>query len=159
MKKKDSFKVRFAKTVDVPELVNINIDGHEEYRSTNVALFKNLVKDKMVMLATQENKVVGLCYWRCEFLGRSHQWYLRQITVHKKYRKCGIGELLLTTFLDFATQKKVEKVFADIHNDNRASLSLFLGKGALISGTIEGIGNTRYKDERVIVRFELKKKK
>lgn len=146
---------RLATAKDIPYLVEINIDGAESYRKINVKLFKDLVKIKQVLCALEDGKIVALLYWRNDFLGRFNQWYLKQITVSKKYRQRGVGSNLLKKFLVYAKSKKVEKVFADIHNDNYASLNTFLNAGALISGYIEGVGSTKSKDERVIFRFEL----
>ena len=92
------------------------------------------------------------------FLGRFNQWYLKQITVAKARRKSGVGFGLLNYFLKYAKDQKIEKVFADIHNDNYPSLNMSLKSGGLISGIIEGVGATKEKDERVVFRWELNQK-
>ncbi len=148
-------KFRLGVAKDVSTLVTINIDGAESYRAINLKMFKELTKTKQVLCAVQDQEIVALLYWRNDFLGRFNQWYLKQITVSKKYRKQGVGLSLLKEFLVYAKNKKVEKVFADVHNDNYASLSTCLNAGGLISGYIEGVGKTKGKDERVIFRFEL----
>lgn len=150
-----ALRYRLARPTDIPTLITINIDGEQEYRVYNTKLFRQLVGDRQVLVAVEHGSVVGLLYWRPEFLGRNGQWYLKQITVARAARRRGVGGGLLRTFLAVAKKKKVKKVFADIHNDNYASLRLCLGAGGLISGTVEGVGDTPRKDERVIIRFEL----
>jgi predicted acetyltransferase len=150
-----NLQFRFAKLIDIKTLVEINIDGEEKYRKINQKMFRELVDKKRVFVALKNQEIVALLYWRTDFLGRFHQWYLKQITVRKDARNKGIALQLLKYFLSYAKKKGVEKVFGDTHNDNYPSLSMFLKAGALISGTIEGVGDTDKKDERVIVRFEL----
>lgn len=104
-------KFRLATAKDVPALVKVNIDGAESYRTINVKMFKELTKTKQVLCAVQDQEIVGLLYWRNDFLGRFNQWYLKQITVSKKYRKQGVGLSLLKEFLVYAKKKKVEKGF------------------------------------------------
>lgn len=155
MTDKANLQFRLAKLTDIKTLVEINIDDDEDYRTINQKMFRELVKSKLVLVALENKEIVGLLYWRPDFLGRFNQWYLKQVTVRKDARGKGVGVQLLNYFLNFAKKKKVEKVFGDIHNDNYPSLNMALNAGALISGTIEGVGNTEEKDERVIVRFEL----
>jgi len=155
MTDKANLQFRLAKPTDIKTLVEINIDDDEDYRTINQKMFRELVKSKLVLVALENKEIVGLLYWRPDFLGRFNQWYLKQVTVRKDARGKGVGVQLLNYFLNFAKKKKVEKVFGDIHNDNYPSLNMALNAGALISGTIEGVGNTEEKDERVIVRFEL----
>jgi L-amino acid N-acyltransferase YncA len=155
MTDKANLQFRLAKLTDIKTLVEINIDDDEDYRTINQKMFRELVKSKLVLVALENKEIVGLLYWRPDFLGRFNQWYLKQVTVRKDARGKGVGVQLLNYFLNFAKKKKVEKVFGDIHNDNYPSLNMALNAGALISGTIEGVGNTEEKDERVMVRFEL----
>lgn len=155
MTDKANLQFRLAKPTDIKTLVEINIDDDEDYRTINQKMFRELVKSKLVLVALENKEIVGLLYWRPDFLGRFNQWYLKQVTVRKDARGKGVGVQLLNYFLNFAKKKKVEKVFGDIHNDNYPSLNMALNAGALISGTIEGVGNTEEKDERVMVRFEL----
>lgn len=151
-----NLQFRLASSNDLPDLVDINIDGDETYRSKNEEMFQDIVSKQQVYVVTdEEDKVLGLLYWREEFLGRYNQWYLKQISISQEVRSKGVGKGLLREFLEYAKSKKIEKVFADVHNDNFSSLRLCLGQGGLISGTIEGVGNTEEKDERVIIRFEL----
>ncbi len=148
-------KFRFARPSDLGRLVQINIGQETSYRKLNERMFREIIPQKRVLCALQDREVVALLYWCKEFLGRTNQWYLEQITVEANYRNQGCGVTLLRYFLKYAKKRKTEKVFADIHNDNIASLKMSLAAGALISGFIEGIGKTKMKDERVIVRFEL----
>ena len=153
--KNDSIQFRHAKQSDIPTLVELNIDGDEKYRKINERMFAEFLCQELVIVAERNEYMVGLLYWRPEFLGRSNQWYLKQISVRSDSRGQGIGLGLLQYFLNFAKQSHVEKVFCDIHNDNFPSLRNALKAGGLISGMIEGVGNTKERDERVIVRFEL----
>ena len=155
MTDRTNLQFRVGKSEDIETLVKINTDGDEEYRAINQAMFHELIKKQLVFIAEQNNVVVGLLYWRTEFLGRFNQWYLEQITVRNDARGKGIGVRLLRYFLGFAKEKGVEKVFADIHNDNYTSLQMALNAGGLISGSISGINN-KTNDQRVIVRFELR---
>jgi len=154
----NDFKItfRFPKLSDLKRLVEIDIGREQSYRMINERMFKEIIPKKLVMCAVVYKQIVGLLYWRTQFLGRSNQWYLEQITVDKKWRGKGVGLALLGHFLTYAKNQKVEKVFGDVHNDNIASLKMTLAAGALISGFIEGVGKTKQKDERVIIRFELK---
>lgn len=151
----NSIEYKFASIEDIKELVNINIDGEEEYRKINQEMFNEIVPQKRVLICSQDKKIIGLMYWRKDFLGRTNQYYIEQITIKKSHRKKGYGLLLLKHFLEICKKQKVIKVFCDIQNNNSSSLQMCLSAGGLISGTIEGLGDTKEKDERVIVRFEL----
>lgn len=146
---------RLAEAGDIPRLVDINIDAEEEYREINEGMFADIVPRKQVLCAAAAGEIVGLLYWRREFLDRAYAWYFEQISVDKSQRGKGIGLALLKHFLELAKGEGVTKVFSLIHNDNYPSLRMHLSAGALVSGTIEGLGETEGKDERVLMRFEL----
>lgn len=152
----ENINYRFAELNDIAHLVAINVDGDEEYREKNERMFKDLIPEQKVMVAEMGGEIAALLYWRDNFLGRFNQWYLKQITVKKDYRGQGIGTAFLKHFLEYAKRQRVEKVFGDVHNDNFSSLKMNLEAGGLISGMIEGVGDTDEKDERVLFRFELK---
>ena len=146
---------RLAYREEIDALVNINIDEEGEYRAINEKMFSKIIPEQRVYVAVVNNVIVALLYWQKHFWGRTNIWYLEQITVSRVHRGKGYGFLLLKNFLIYVKTNGIVKLFADIHNDNIASLKLFLNAGALISGTIEGMKQGRKQDLRVIVRFDL----
>jgi L-amino acid N-acyltransferase YncA len=146
---------RLAELADLPRLVEINIGDEKEYQEINEKMFAEIIPQKQVLCVLAEGNIIGLLYWRKEFFDRAAMWYFEQISIDKAYRGKGIGLALLKHFLELAKKEGIKKIFSFIHNDNYPSLKMHLNAGGLISGTIEGLGETEGKDERVLVRFEL----
>ncbi|MDP2665996.1 MAG: GNAT family N-acetyltransferase [Candidatus Diapherotrites archaeon] len=140
---------------DLEKVVKVNVGKEKKFKKRQEEMFARIIPLNRVAVCEKGKEIVGLIYWNNEFLGRSQLWYLEQMTVDEKYRRMGIGRGLIEFVKKRAKRNKIEKLFADAQNKNIASILLCLRTGGLISGTIEGILNSKEKDERIFFRFEL----
>ena len=138
---------------DLKEIVDVEIDGEEQYRKESENIIKNLIKNKRIFVCKSENKIVGYLSWVNNFMAREDFYYFEQIRIDSKYRKLGFASYLIKYFLDYAKNNNIRKIFGDIHKKNVASLNLCLKLGAVKSGIITGIDPNG--EEKIIIRFDL----
>ena len=149
-----NLKYRFAKENDLEELVNINIRDENKYRKIDTKMFLELIPEKRVIIALENQKIVGLIYFMKQFLDRTDIFYIQQITIPKKYRRKGIALKLLKSYLKHMKKIGAKKVMADIHDDNVPSILMCLKAGAVIGGYFSGL-STNNKDKILLMRFDL----
>ncbi|MEK7552283.1 MAG: GNAT family N-acetyltransferase [Patescibacteria group bacterium] len=142
--------IRTAFLKDLPRLVVINSLGSEEEGLIVEEKLPPFVKSGDLIVALADKELVGLLYWRKEFLG-DNNWFLTQVTVDKDYRRKGTGEKLCRYFLEHAKNNGIKKVFADAEENNFASINLLKKLGGISLGKISLEG-----EKKNYYQFDLK---
>ena len=142
--------IRTGTLADLSRLATVNSMGSENGIKIARERLPAFIEASNLIVAEEGLEIVGLLYWKREFLGDKN-WFLVQVTVAENYRRRGVGEKLWRYLLSEAKTHGAKYVFADIAIDNDASMQLAQKLGGISAGSID-LGED---DTRNFYRFDL----
>ncbi len=151
----NELEFRIATLKDLNRIAEISCSQEIQYLKQDKIKFAKIIKEKRILIVKKDKNIIGFMYWQENFLDKSYFWYATQITIDLDVRKQGIGHKLMKYFLKHAKSKKIKKIFATIHTDNKKSLGLAKKIGFKNSGYIEGMNKTKDNEKRKILRYDL----
>lgn len=104
---------------DLSEILNLDFDNFSN--NFDEKFYLNYIEQEKILLAKEKDKTVG--YILFEYIINEAEIY--KMAVSKKYRKLGIGSLIMEKFLNFMSEKAVDKIFLEVRESNFAAINLY----------------------------------
>ncbi|MBX5320738.1 MAG: GNAT family N-acetyltransferase [Candidatus Bathyarchaeota archaeon] len=127
-------KVREAAIEDLPVII-VLMKKNSEPLNEDLAVFftaKNPNEEYKLFVAEKNGKIIG--FSRVHFYRWNKSAYAINLLVDSKYRRKGIGTLLLKTMEGFAKEKGARVLMFDTAIDNIPALNLYFKNGFKICG-------------------------
>ena len=122
---------------------------------SDITLGENYIKQRLenneahifIVCRKEVSEPIGftLLYPRFSSLAVKVNWLIGDMFVEEEFRRQGIGEKLLQTAINFATEQKAVFVSLNTESDNNAARKLYEGFGFIKTGTIPGYIYYQYK--------------
>lgn len=101
-----------------------------------------------LLVATQDDEVKGyLDFWHVDT-----EMHVINIGVSPSSRQLGIGSLLMEYLIDYGKQHKVEHIFLDVRESNKAAIGLYLKFGFEQIDVRKGYYHDNQEDALVMAR-------
>ncbi len=114
------FSIRTANTDDAEDIANIEKECFSEPWSEN-AVKDSINAGNTFFIAEYEGETVG-------YIGINtvlDEGYINNIAVKEKWRKSGVGRLLLSRIVRFANSKKLAFISLEVRQSNQTAISLY----------------------------------
>ena len=127
-------KVREAAIEDLPLIVALMKQNNEPLNEDLAVFFKakNPNEEYKLFVAEENGKIVG--FSRVHFYRWNKSAYAINLLVESKYRRRGIGTLLLKAMENFAKERGARVLMFDTAIDNIPALNLYFKNGFKICG-------------------------
>jgi len=131
MKNKCGVKIRQLTTLDLPKILEIELDSFPEPWSQKIFEFILKNEDSYLKVAERNSQVVGYIITVIEKkvdwknLRRAEIGHIINLAVEKKQRRQGIGSILVNHILKEVSKRKVEKVYLEVNESNIAAQKLY----------------------------------
>lgn len=103
---------------------------YEEFEAERI----RTLKEDLTQVAEYQNEVIGVLFLtRGRYIKNRHTAYL-SIALIDKFRKMGIGTALILTAIEWAKEKKIEKICLEVFSSNTAAINLYTKLGFVIEG-------------------------
>jgi hypothetical protein len=103
---------------------------YEEFEEERI----RALKEDLTLVAEYKKEVIGVLFLtRGKFEKNKHTAYL-SIAIIEKFRKMEIGTALIQTSIEWAKEKKVEKICLEVFSSNTAAINLYTKLGFIIEG-------------------------
>lgn len=92
------------------------------------------LKEDLTLVAEYKKEVIGVVFLtHGRFVKNRHTAYL-SIAIIDKFRKMKIGTALVQTAIEWAKDKKIEKICLEVFSSNTAAINLYTKLGFIIEG-------------------------
>ncbi len=106
---------------DLPDVMAIERHSHNSAWSDNN--FKSEMRNDCAhaFVAHEEHRIVGyLVFWLVH-----DEVYLLNLTVHKDFRRCGLGQKLVAFLIDFSRHHGARWIGLEVRKSNHSALSIY----------------------------------
>jgi L-amino acid N-acyltransferase YncA len=131
---------------DLEVLAEINSSDDVEREESRLKALEQLpdyINKHNLIVAKSGEEIFGLLYFDRHFFAENYRWFIVQITIREDVRRKGIGEALWKHAFALAKENGINKVFADVKEDNVPSTNLVNKLGGIDVGYIELGGGPR----------------
>ena len=120
---------RYSEFNDILELIKVIDDVEIETKEKSRNILLERIKQNQLISAILENKIIGFIGWSKNYNNNNQDWFIEQITIHKDYRRQGVGLNLLNYFLNVCKLEGINVVYATVQKHNEKSLNMFKKAG------------------------------
>jgi RimJ/RimL family protein N-acetyltransferase len=103
---------------------------YEEFEAERI----RTLREDLTLVAEYKNEVIGVLFLtRGRYIKNKHTAYL-SIAIIDRFRKMGVGTSLIQTAIEWAKDKKIEKICLEVFSSNCAAINLYIKLGFIIEG-------------------------
>lgn len=117
--------IRKATKEDLPQILEIEQDSFTKPWTLDALLHEVQYADAHFEVAVIDDNVVGFCILR----HLSVDGEIINFAVKKEYRRCGVGDSLLKSLINYADENNLESIFLEVRQSNEPAINLYKKQG------------------------------
>lgn len=122
-------KIRFAQPSELNHIKRVYKKAYIQFSKDEIMSYflgrlnKDKIKNKEILVACDESKIIGLCSFSCTPVF-ANSIYIEDVVILKDYRRKGVGLSLIKKVLEIAKSKGLRRAFTNTWLEHTASIQL-----------------------------------
>ncbi len=126
---------------------------HWETKSADIDTFNEIIKTAHSFGVYEDNELIGMII--CEERTWNNSLYIENILVSEKYRRKGIGKLLIEKAIADANQKKFRLIELETQNTNVPAIKFYQSQGFKITGLNTKLYNNENNEIALYMTYDI----